>query len=321
MPIEQITNNPTLTFGTLTSTITNSQTAISVTGGATAPYPTTGSGTSQFRVLVEAEIMVVTAGQGTTNWTVTRGDGGSTPVTHGSGAQVIPILTNEALQNLANNFWPYFDPASVTGATAAVRYFGGTVSGPPTTGTWVQGDVTSDQTGNWWQCNSGGTPGTWINMVTGNTLTVNAAAHTYTTTWTTSGGGIVLGNGTLVAAYQLIGKLLFFQIKLSLGSTTSGGTGTWRFTFPPGCTADRDQTVPVKAGCNDGAGGLRYYIGFAATNVGLNYVDVWLPQSGSITIISPMNQTNTTGNIPATTSAYPFINGCNLSIVGTVFIQ
>lgn len=57
-----------------------------------------------------------------------------------------------------------FAPASTTGATVAFRYFRGTASGAPASGTWVAGDIVPDQTGRFWLCTTGGTPGTWCPM-------------------------------------------------------------------------------------------------------------------------------------------------------------
>jgi hypothetical protein len=51
--------------------------------------------------------------------------------------------------------------STLTGATSASRYAGGTTGGPPTTGTFATGDYVIAQTGNIWVCTAGGTPGTW----------------------------------------------------------------------------------------------------------------------------------------------------------------
>ncbi|HEV2403122.1 MAG TPA: hypothetical protein VGS08_02885, partial [Candidatus Saccharimonadales bacterium] len=60
----------------------------------------------------------------------------------------------------------------LAGATAAVRYVGGTTSGHPTTGTFAVGDFVIDQTGATWICTSAGTPGTW----SGGALSLDATA-------------------------------------------------------------------------------------------------------------------------------------------------
>jgi hypothetical protein len=54
----------------------------------------------------------------------------------------------------------------------------------------------------------------------------------YTPTWTGSTTNPSLGNGTLSAAYIQIGKTVHFRINLTMGTTTTYGSGIWRFTLP-----------------------------------------------------------------------------------------
>ena len=63
----------------ISSTSTTSCTVASATG-----FP--GSGT--YYVQIDSEVIGITAGQGTTSWTITRGQNGSTAATHASGATV-----------------------------------------------------------------------------------------------------------------------------------------------------------------------------------------------------------------------------------------
>jgi hypothetical protein len=51
------------------------------------------------------------------------------------------------------------------GATGGARLAGGTVSGPPVTGTFQAGDVVPDLAGVTWVCTAAGTPGTWVSRV------------------------------------------------------------------------------------------------------------------------------------------------------------
>ncbi len=69
---------------TLAAAITNSQTTIAVASGL--GFPTSGN----FTIQIDSEQMTVTAGQGTTMWTVTRHVNGTTAAAHGSGANVDP---------------------------------------------------------------------------------------------------------------------------------------------------------------------------------------------------------------------------------------
>lgn len=50
-------------------------------------FPSTGS----FAILIDAEVLTVTAGNGTTTWTVTRGAQGTTAATHSNGATITHV--------------------------------------------------------------------------------------------------------------------------------------------------------------------------------------------------------------------------------------
>jgi hypothetical protein len=86
--VEQFTNNSTTT---LAANITDT-TGTSITVASSAGFPSTGT----FRVIIDSELMKVTNVSGVT-WTVSRGNGGSTPATHSAGATVTQLLTAEAL--------------------------------------------------------------------------------------------------------------------------------------------------------------------------------------------------------------------------------
>ena len=77
---------------TLSSGVDASTTTLPVASGA-APFPQS----AQFRIVVDSEIMIVTAGAGTSSWTVTRGAESTTAAAHSSGAAVTHVLTAGAL--------------------------------------------------------------------------------------------------------------------------------------------------------------------------------------------------------------------------------
>jgi hypothetical protein len=68
---------------TSSAAVTSSQTTISV--ASASGFPTSGT----YRIRLDDENMTVTAGQGTTTWTVTRGVNGTTAVSHVSGQSVV----------------------------------------------------------------------------------------------------------------------------------------------------------------------------------------------------------------------------------------
>lgn len=94
---------PELASSTLSSAITTtSQTSIAIT--ARDSFPQSGN----FRINIENEIMLVTAGQGTGagSFTVTRGTDGSTAATHSSGVNVYGVMTANAFYNVLDNAPP-----------------------------------------------------------------------------------------------------------------------------------------------------------------------------------------------------------------------
>jgi len=54
----------------------------------------------------------------------------------------------------------------------------------------------------------------------------------FTPTWTSYGTAPSLGNGIISGRYAVIGKVLVAEYALVFGSTTSGGTGAWFFSYP-----------------------------------------------------------------------------------------
>ena len=98
MALEQFANapipsNPALAWTTLAAGIDASVTTITVASAATFPASV------QFRILIENEHLLVTAGAASTTWTVVRGIEGTTGAAHASGASVYHVLTAAALLN------------------------------------------------------------------------------------------------------------------------------------------------------------------------------------------------------------------------------
>ncbi len=74
--------NVTFGFTTLSGSLTSSQSSLTVVGNV--KFPASG----QYVVEIDSEEMLVTAGQGTNTWTITRGYGGTTAAAHANGARV-----------------------------------------------------------------------------------------------------------------------------------------------------------------------------------------------------------------------------------------
>lgn len=56
--------------------------------------------------------------------------------------------------------------------------------------------------------------------------------QSYTPTWTADTTNPSIGNGTLVGRYTQIGKTCILIIGLTMGSTTTYGSGNWSFSLP-----------------------------------------------------------------------------------------
>jgi hypothetical protein len=57
-------------------------------------------------------------------------------------------------------------------------------------------------------------------------------ARNTTPVWTASVANPSIGNGTLNSAVDIVGGMCFYSINLTIGSTTTLGTGEWRFSLP-----------------------------------------------------------------------------------------
>ena len=80
---------------TLTASMLAGATSLTVTSSTPFPAVTTAAGT-QFRVIIDAELFIVTNVTGLA-WTVTPGAEGTTQAAHASGATVTAVVTAAAL--------------------------------------------------------------------------------------------------------------------------------------------------------------------------------------------------------------------------------
>lgn len=56
--------------------------------------------------------------------------------------------------------------------------------------------------------------------------------QTFATTWRGGTTNPTLGNGTMLMRYIKLGKLVFIQLNLTMGSTTTYGAGSWSWSLP-----------------------------------------------------------------------------------------
>lgn len=73
-----------------------------------------------------------------------------------------------------------------------------------------------------------------VKVVNGPTvLDVEPGAWTsYTPAWTSNGTAPAIGNGSLTGAYSQVGKTIHFRLDWTVGSTSTMGTGVYRWSLP-----------------------------------------------------------------------------------------
>lgn len=87
----------------------------------------------------------------------------------------------------------------------------------------------------------------WIDAVTqlvNDLAPFQAASSTYTPAWTSSGTAVALGNGTISGNYIQIGKWVKVKVVVTMGSTTTFGSGVYRLTLPVAPVAI-DAIIPI----------------------------------------------------------------------------
>lgn len=109
---------------------------------------------------------------------------------------------------------------------------------------------------------------------TGNVLDQYKYAD-FTPTWGASSVNPAIGNGTIVGSYVRVGKMCMFQFSLTMGSTTTFGTGEWTFTAP--FTAAK--TGVGSAWALDS--GTAFYVGSAKVEAGSNQIYIWSNNTGT----------------------------------------
>ncbi|MFE9738805.1 hypothetical protein [Streptomyces sp. NPDC006477] len=107
-------------------------------------------------------------------------------------------------------------------------------------------------------------------------LDVLAAWVTYTPVWTASVNPS-LGNGSIVGRSKKIGRLVNFQIDLTMGTTTTYGTGAWSITLPFQAAASSGSRV----GNAQALGGSRFG-GQVIVSPGASGVGAFFPASSAV---------------------------------------
>jgi len=89
----------------------------------------------------------------------------------------------------------------------------------------------------------------------------NSAWTSYTPTWTSAGGtNPTLGNGTITGKYKQRGKVVDVRITLTVGSTSTIGTGIYLFSLPVNNATTEISGIDSHGWLLDTSTGLYYHI-------------------------------------------------------------
>ena len=94
---------------------------------------------------------------------------------------------------------------------------------------------------------------------------IGATMATYTPAWTGSTTNPVIGNGSISGQYFQIQKLIVGQIFIVCGSTTTYGSGTYRFSVPVAMTGN--NTMMSYGQILDASAG---YVGYTGSGIYLS---------------------------------------------------
>lgn len=113
----------------------------------------------------------------------------------------------------------------------------------------------------------------------------------YTPTWAASGTAVALGNGVLTGAWMNAGKLVIGRVFLTMGSTTTYGTGNYTFTLPASSVVGAQWFPLGGCTCRDASGAATY--GLAAFTAGSATVTGGTDAAGRLGQLVPFTWANT----------------------------
>lgn len=112
---------------------------------------------------------------------------------------------------------------------------------------------------------------------------VDIKLTSYTPTWTTSGTAPSLGDGSLIGRYSRTGNLVTVTIEFLAGSTTTFGTGDFRFSLPF-TSAPTVQQVGTARLLDSGTA---YWVGTAVASASSSFVRMFTTTSTAVSSTGP----------------------------------
>lgn len=165
----------------------------------------------------------------------------STATRLAAGADGQALVARAAATNGVDYELQLGQPMNLAGTGSPTRFVGGTVSGPPASGTFAIGDFVVTQNGSILICVTAGTPGTWAYPYPPSSPPETQTILALGVGWVNFAGGFQnLG-------YETIGSRVFLRGTISnLSAITNGGPSNM-FLMPTGTTPAAVETFPVIA--------------------------------------------------------------------------
>lgn len=259
------------------------------------------------------------ANVGSSTNTITSVFGRTGAITANSGDYTAAKVTNAAdtssssTQSFTGNVQaPAYATNGLTGASSASRYVGATVSGAPTSGTFVIGDFVIARDGNIFVCTLGGTPGTWTNVNTsatavasvfGRTGAVTATSGDYTAAQVSNAADKASGStqtfsGNLSApAHSATGLTGATAGTRYVGATASGAPASGTFSTGDFVISQAGRVVVCTAGGSPGT--------WLDTNIIISVAG----KTGAVTLAASDLTNGTTGSGAVVLASGPTITG------------
>lgn len=100
----------------------------------------------------------------------------------------------------------------------------------------------------------------------------------YTPSWTAATTNPVLGNGTLVGQYMKVGRTCTVAIMLTIGSTSTFGSGFWRISLPAQAASVASGSPGILSWSYSTSAASNFMIGASPLpNSATNTDNIWMP--------------------------------------------
>jgi hypothetical protein len=117
---------------------------------------------------------------------------------------------------------------------------------------------------------------------------LNGVFTSYTPTWSSTGSAPSIGNGSIVGKWWRQGQTVYFSILLTAGSSTTFGSGAWKFTVPIAIESSGSLSFVVSGVAVDNSAGNA---AFAVSSTGFllsssTVFELWVP-GGASNVVTP----------------------------------